>query len=573
MLGASSAPNTAKRRSECIAQDLCARDCARDLARELVRRRAGARGLPRGGARPHTAAVPGAPTSTMSGLSEALGNVVLYVVTLLLPAAVLWVVSGRSLADFISFGSSLGKRVKEDTTDIDTEILASCIQDLRMGNDLSLAYRQVARIPLCIVHSSGAESITKVDLTECGIRDLSNLSYFPSLELLVLDKNRLDGISTCPKLARLHTLWCNNNRITDLGNFLKEVAIKFPNIYHLSMMRNPATPETVIWSDGIDYANETSEDMNRRIKYHKYRLAVLSVLPQIRILDDESVTPEEHAEAQELGDSIDFFEEDVPLCRDETETWKWPDGYDPPAEWLRNPDKVEMIRSVQTQLDACGEDFRALAADSMWDVNKRTVSRYLEASLWKPCLNGVPVATAILESVRWRRLYPIPIKDRALLHQGLSKGSFIVTGESKDKWPILYVLFHNDKLSDPAVNAKCLLYSFERAIQSMPPQKQEFVLVIDTKGFGYANVPPMHIVSEMSEILAKHMPRRLGVVFVVNVSYVVHWVYDMVSIAMSEVTRNKFRFISSNKDDMRRIMGQLKNPSLVSSHAFILLPC
>jgi len=143
-----------------------------------------------------------------------------------------------------------------------------------------------------------------------------------------------------------------------------------------------------------------------------------------------------------------------------------------------------------------------------------------------------------------------------------------VTGRSKDDWPIVYVLFHNDKLSEPSVNAKCLLYSFERAIQSLPPQKQEFVLVIDTKGFGYSNVPPMNIVSEMSEILAKHMPRRLGVVFVVNVSYVVHWVYDMVSIAMSEVTRNKFRFISSNKDDMRRIMG--KPPPFFSA---VTIPC
>ena len=154
----------------------------------------------------------------------------------------------------------------------------------------------------------------------------------------------------------------------------------------------------------------------------------------------------------------------------------------------------------------------------------------------------------------------MPISDKELLHKGLASGTFIVSGESKEGWPIAYVLFHNDKQSDPTVNAKCLLYSFERAIQSLPPQKQEFVLLIDTKGFGYANVPPMHIVSEMSEVLAKHMPRRLGVVFVVNVSYVVHWVYDMVSIAMSEVTRNKFRFLSSNKAEMRKIIGMRTLP-------------
>jgi len=495
-----------------------------------------------------------------SSLVGAWCNVVVYICTLLLPALVLWVLSGRSMKDFITFGSSLSKRSREDTSNIDPDVLSSNIQDLRMGNDLSLAYRQVARLPLCIVHSPGADTITKVDLTECGIQDLSNLMYFPSLESLVLDKNKLESISSCPRLVKLHTLWCNNNRITDLGNFLREIAIKFPNIYYLSLMRNPVTPPAVIWSDGVDYSTETAEEMTRRVKYHKYRLAVLSMLPQVRILDDELVTPEEHAEAQELGDSIDWYIDEVPVSRDETEHWKWPAGFDPPAEWLRNPDKVEMIRNAQTQLDECGEDFRALAADSSWEINKRTVTRYLEAALWKANLNGVPVARAILESIHWRRQYPMPISDKELLHKGLASGTFIVSGESKEGWPIAYVLFHNDKQSDPTVNAKCLLYSFERAIQSLPPQKQEFVLLIDTKGFGYANVPPMHIVSEMSEVLAKHMPRRLGVVFVVNVSYVVHWVYDMVSIAMSEVTRNKFRFLSSNKAEMRKIIGMRTLP-------------
>lgn len=288
--------------------------------------------------------------------------------------------------------------------------------------------------------------------------------------------------------------------MTDLGAFLKEVAIKFPNIYHLSMMRNPATPEAVIWSDGVDYASETDEEMQRRKKYHKYRLAVLARLPQIRILDDESVTPEEHAEAQEMGDLADWVVEEAPISRDETEQWRWPAGYDPPLEWLRNSDKTDLMREVQSSLDECGEDFRLLARASHWDINKRTVTRYLEAALWKPSLNGTPVAEAILNSIRWRKAYPIPVRDKELLLKGLSTGAFIVSGQSKDGWPIVYVLFHNDQLSDPAVNARCLLYTFERAIQALPPQKQEFVLLIDTKGFGYNNVPPITVISEMSEV-------------------------------------------------------------------------
>lgn len=449
---------------------------------------------------------------------------------------VLWLASGRSLIDFIKFGRALASSTRrtEDVSSIDPEILASCIQDLRMGDDLSMAYRQMDHIPLCIVHSRGADTITKVDLTECGICDLSNLSYFTSLELLVLDKNKLEvrvcvcvsaptfaptfaddkrritqipppprplqNISTCPKLLRLHTLWCNNNRVTDLDAFLKEIAIKFPNIYHLSIMRNPVTPEAVIWSDSVDHSTETGEDVQRRIRYHKYRLAVLARLPQIRILDDESVTPEEHAEAQEMGDSTDWIVEEAPISRDETDRWKWPAGYDPPLEWLRNTEKMQLLRDVQAGLDECGEDYRQLARASHWDINKRTISRYLEAAMWSPKLNGTRVAEAIMESIKWRKSYPSPIRDRELLLKGLGTGSFIVSGSSKDGWPIVYVLFHNDTLSDPFINAKCLLYTFERAIQSLPLQKQEFVLLIDTKGFGYNNVPPIAVISEMSEV-------------------------------------------------------------------------
>jgi hypothetical protein len=180
-------------------------------------------------------------------------------------------------------------------------------------------------------------------------------------------------------------------------------------------------------------------------------------------------------------------------------------------------------------------------------------------------------------SIRWRRSFATPSKNKELLLSGVAPGSFIVSGQSNEVWPVVYVLFHNDTAINSAVNAKCLLYTFERAIQSLPAQKQEFALLIDTKGFGYNNVPPMTVISEMSEILAKHMPRRLGVVFVINVSYVVHWVYDMVSIAMSEVTRNKFRFISSNKEEMRRIIGEFTHctpnqPSVSRSLTFSTSP-
>lgn len=75
------------------------------------------------------------------------------------------------------------------------------------------------------------------------IRNLLNLSYFSSLETLVLDKNNLDSLETCPLLPNLRTLWANNNNISDLGIFLTDVANKCPRLTYLSLMRNPIVPD------------------------------------------------------------------------------------------------------------------------------------------------------------------------------------------------------------------------------------------------------------------------------------------------------------------------------------------
>jgi hypothetical protein len=66
------------------------------------------------------------------------------------------------------------------------------------------------------------------------------------------------------------------------------------------------------------------------------------------------------------------------LCVFTDEKWKWPDGFEPPVAWLRDPTKMAMIREIQEKLEASNVDFRELARRSYWDVNKRTITRYLE---------------------------------------------------------------------------------------------------------------------------------------------------------------------------------------------------
>jgi hypothetical protein len=66
------------------------------------------------------------------------------------------------------------------------------IKDYQIGQDLSLAFRQFHCIPIGIARSRRAYLITKIDVTETSITDLTNLKYFNNIETLVLDKNNIE---------------------------------------------------------------------------------------------------------------------------------------------------------------------------------------------------------------------------------------------------------------------------------------------------------------------------------------------------------------------------------------------
>jgi hypothetical protein len=68
----------------------------------------------------------------------------------------------------------------------------------------------------------------------------------------------------------------------------------------------------------------------------------------------------------------------------------------------------------------------------------------------------------------------------------------IVRGYARDYRPVIYITLGNDRLKDHTLNCRCLLYTVERAIQSMSrnhyqfpqsiPLVQEYVVVADCLG-------------------------------------------------------------------------------------------
>ena len=73
---------------------------------------------------------------------------------------------------------------------------------------------------------------------------------------------------------------------------------------------------------------------------------------------------------------------------------------------------------------------------------------------------------------------------------------------------------------------------------------------------GMMNAPAMQFIGDTIDVLSKHYPRRLGQLFIINVSSIVFWFWDLISMSLSEVTRKKIQFITDSKSEMRKRIGK-----------------
>lgn len=130
-----------------------------------------------------------------------------------------------------------------------------------------------------------------------------------------------------------------------------------------------------------------------------------------------------------------------------------------------------------------------------------------------------------------------------------------LSGVSRDGKPVLYVLPQNDVHKDFDRNVHSFLYCVERAVQRLPLQHEDIVVVLDCSGIGFRDFPPISTVSPAARVLSRHIPRRLGKMYLVNVNMVVQWIYEAVAIYLSEVTKKKLVFAGSSPTSMMKAMG------------------
>jgi len=142
-------------------------------------------------------------------------------------------------------------------------------------------------LPKDIVDTYGP-NIKKLDLTENSIKTGANFELLKKLEVLVLDKNSFESFAEWPVISTLHTLWLNNNNITDIGALMDSIAKLFPNLKYLSLMKNPSVPD-MYFSD------------NEYEAYMRHRFYVIWRLKKLQFLDATAISAEERQEAEKKG--------------------------------------------------------------------------------------------------------------------------------------------------------------------------------------------------------------------------------------------------------------------------------
>ncbi|AQK56508.1 Sec14p-like phosphatidylinositol transfer family protein [Zea mays] len=105
---------------------------------------------------------------------------------------------------------------------------------------------------------------------------------------------------------------------------------------------------------------------------------------------------------------------------------------------------------------------------------------------------------------------------------------------------------------------KYLVYCMENAILNLPHGQDQMVWLIDFAGFNLGNLS-IQVTKMTADVLQGHYPERLGVAILFNAPKFFEPFWKMASPLLEKKTRNKVKFVYSDRPDTMKIMEDLFN--------------
>jgi hypothetical protein len=149
-------------------------------------------------------------------------------------------------------------------------------------------------------------------------------------------------------------------------------------------------------------------------------------------------------------------------------------------------------------------------------------------------------------SLAWREKY-LPDKITAQsLEKEAASGKLFRRGFDHLGRPVIYMIPGLNDSKDYENGVRLLVYTIERAIESMPENVEQMIWFIDFKGMTRSNLIPISVAKDTIDILSNQYPERLGLCFFVDTPSAFTLFWKAIKPFINPVTKSKVHIVNGS---------------------------
>ncbi|KAJ3061622.1 hypothetical protein HDU98_002445 [Podochytrium sp. JEL0797] len=217
-----------------------------------------------------------------------------------------------------------------------------------------------------------------------------------------------------------------------------------------------------------------------------------------------------------------------------------------PANYPLNdltPEQLATVQQFRTQfLSLIHAQLTGTPSDEECEfTDDECLVRYLKATKWDLDLSVV----RLQDTLQWRREYR-PTEFTAGFESSCTIGNQFLNGFDKKGRPIVLNVAKLGRVKDFDLTLRFAFYLLEKAIQSMPRGVSQVCVITDCAGATMFNSTPIWVASKFLDLLGKHYPERLGSAIVINPSWYIPILYNLIKPFTDPVTLSKIHFAATD---------------------------
>ena len=177
---------------------------------------------------------------------------------------------------------------------------------------------------------------------------------------------------------------------------------------------------------------------------------------------------------------------------------------------------------------------------------------------WPDCKKGCPSTQPWEETLEWRLSYEPWSVTPSMLTEN-DRGWIYTRGFTSGpvKQPVIWYRPGLHVVDDEDAYVRCIIYTLDRAgavassggadLEHLGKKGREdprrYFVVLDAEGFKASQVPSMGQVKKMFDVVGRNFPRRLGKLYIVNLSTAAGWFWRLVRPLLAEDVKKKVEVI------------------------------